>query len=145
MSDETRVTSLTTYEWVSGITPNLLILDSVRPESLPATQLWSYAEYLRNQGLLANDIELAFWNKVLQPISCAGLVVLAMSFIFGPLRETNMSARIFMGVLAGVVFSISQDFFGPVTLLMGLSGGVAALLTVLLCWSVGLGLLLRRN
>lgn len=145
MSDETRVTSLTTYEWVSGITPNLLILDSVRPESLPATQLWSYAEYLRNQGLLANDIELAFWNKVLQPISCAGLVVLAMSFIFGPLRETNMSARIFMGVLAGVVFSISQDFFGPVTLLMGLSGGVAALLTVLLCWSVGLVLLLRRN
>jgi lipopolysaccharide export system permease protein len=65
-----------------------------------------------------------------------------MSFIFGPLRETNMSSRIFVGVLAGVVFRISQDFFGPVTLLIGLSGGVAALLTVVLCWSVGLILLL---
>jgi hypothetical protein len=29
--------------------------------------------------------------------------------------------------------------------LMGLSGGVAALLTVLLCWSAGLVLLLRRQ
>ncbi len=141
----TRVSRQTTHEWVSGITPNLLTLDTVKPESLPATQLWGYADYLRSQGLLANDIELAFWNKVLQPLSCAGLVILAMSFIFGPLRETNMSARIFVGVLAGVVFRISQDFFGPLTLLMGLSGGIAALLTVLLCWSVGLILLLKKK
>jgi len=56
-----------------------------------------------------------------------------------------MSSRIFVGVLAGVVFRISQDFFGPVTLLIGLSGGVAALLTVVLCWSVGLILLLRKQ
>ena len=141
----TQVSRQTTREWVSGITPNLLTLDTVKPESLPASQLWDYADYLRSQGLLANDIELAFWNKVLQPLSCAGLVVLAMSFIFGPLRETNMSSRIFVGVLAGVVFRISQDFFGPVTLLMGMSGGVAALLTVILCWSVGLVLLLRKQ
>ena len=141
----TSVTRQTTREWRSGITPNLLTLDTVKPESLPVTQLWQYAAYLRNQGLLANDIEFAFWNKVLQPLSCAGLVVLAMSFIFGPLRETNMSARIFAGVLAGVVFRISQDFFGPVTLLAGLSGGVAAMLTVALCWGVGLALLLRRQ
>lgn len=143
--DGTRVSSVTTMNWTSEITPSLLTLDSVKPESLPATQLWGYTQYLRNQGLVANDIELAFWNKILQPLSCAGLVVLAMSFIFGPLREGNMSARIFAGVLAGVIFRISQDFFGPVTLLMGLSGGVAALLTVLLCWSAGLLLLLRRQ
>jgi len=140
----TRVERLTTRIWESEITPNLLTLDAVKPESLPAVQLWQYASYLRGQGLLANDIELAFWNKVLQPLSCAGLVVLAMSFIFGPLREGNMSTRIFVGVLAGVVFKISQDFFGPVSLLLGLGGGVAALLTVLLCWAVGV-LLLRRE
>ena len=44
-----------------------------------------------------------------------------------------MSTRIFVGT-AGVIFRISQDFFGPVSLLLGLGGGVAALLTVLLCW-----------
>ena len=61
------------------------------------------------QGLLANDIELAFWNKVLQPLSCR--VGYSRHVIhFGPLRETNMSSRIFAGVLAGVVFRISQDF-----------------------------------
>jgi lipopolysaccharide export system permease protein len=140
----TRVERLTTKTWESEITPNLLTLDAVKPESLPATQLWQYAAYLRGQGLLANDIELAFWNKVLQPLSCAGLVVLAMSFIFGPLREGNMSTRIFVGVLAGVIFRISQDFFGPLSLLLGLGGGVAALLTVLLCWVAGIGLLRRQ-
>ncbi len=141
----TKVERLTTRVWESDITPNLLTLDAVKPESLPATQLWLYAAYLRDQGLLANDIELAFWNKVLQPLSCAGLVVLAMAFILGPLREGNMSTRIFVGVLAGVVFRISQDFFGPISLLLGLGGGVASMLTVMLCWAAGIGLLLRQH
>ena len=61
-----------------------------------------------------------------------------------PLREGNMSTRIFVGVLAGVIFRISQDFFGPLSLLLGLGGGVAALLTVLLCWVAGIGLLRRQ-
>ena len=55
-----------------------------------------------------------------------------------------MSTRIFVGVLAGVIFRISQVLFWPVSLLLGLGGGVAALLTVLLCWVAGI-LLLRRE
>ena len=55
-----------------------------------------------------------------------------------------MSTRIFVGVLAGVIFRISQDFFGPLSLLLGLGGGVAALLTVILCWVAGIGLLRRQ-
>ena len=136
--------STTTWRWDSSITPNLLTLDTVQPESLPATQLWSYAAYLRAQGLLANDIELAFWKKVLQPLAVAGLVVLAMSFIFGPLRDGTMGARIFAGVLAGVVFRISQEFFGPISLLMGLNGGIAAAMSIVVCWMVGLALLNRK-
>ena len=43
----TQVSRQTTREWVSGITPNLLTLDTVEPASLPASQLWGYARYLR--------------------------------------------------------------------------------------------------
>ena len=135
----------TTWRWDSSITPNLLTLDTVQPESLPLMQLWSYASYLNEQGLLANDIELAFWKKMLQPLAAAGLVVLAMSFIFGPLRDGTMGARIFAGVLAGVVFRISQEFFGPMSLLMGLNGGIAAAMSIVVCWIVGLILLARKT
>ncbi len=140
----TRTEKLTIWRWDTEITPNLLVLEVVEPENLPVTQLWPYAQYLSNQGLLSADIELAFWRKVMQPIAVAGLVLVAMSFIFGPLREGSMGARIFSGVLVGVAFRISQDFFGPASLIFGLAPILAALLPILLCWLAGLWLLNRR-
>lgn len=141
---KTRAESQTVWRWDTEITPNLLVLEVVEPDSLPVTQLWPYAQYLSNQGLLSADIELAFWRKVMQPIAVAGLVLVAMSFIFGPLREGSMGARIFAGVVVGVVFRISQDFFGPASLIFGLAPVLAALIPILLCWIAGLWLLNRR-
>ena len=143
--DDSKVSrsSATTWRWDSSITPNLLTLDTVQPKAF-LRHSCGHATYLRAQGLLANDIELAFWKKVLQPLAVAGLVVLAMSFIFGPLRDGTMGARIFAGVLAGVVFRISQEFFGPMSLLMGLNGGIAAAMSIVVCWTVGLVLLNRK-
>ena len=35
-----------------------------RAETLPILQLWPYAQYLKQQGMVYVDIELAFWRKV---------------------------------------------------------------------------------
>ena len=59
--------------------PQLLTLDVVAPETLPILQLWPYAQYLKQQGMVYVDIELAFWRKVLQPLATLGLVLVAMS------------------------------------------------------------------
>ena len=135
---------LTTWRWDTEITPDLLVLEVVDTDSLPVRQLWPYARYLENQGLLFGDIELVFWRKVLQPLAVAGLVLVAMSFIFGPLREGNMGARIFAGVIVGVIFRISQDFFGPASLIFGFPALIAALIPILVCWLAGVWLLLRK-
>ena len=97
------------------------------------------------RDLTSADIELAFWRKLLQPLAVGGLVLLAMSFIFGPLREGNMGARIFAGVIVGVVFRISQDFFGPVSLLFNLSALLAAAIPIAVCWCLGVWLLVRKT
>ncbi|MEE4203173.1 MAG: LPS export ABC transporter permease LptG [Halieaceae bacterium] len=140
----TEVIEYTTWRWDTEITPNLLVLEAVEPESLPVQQLWPYARYLRQQGLMSGDIELAFWRKVLQPLAIGGLVLVAMSFIFGPLRDGSMGARIFAGVIVGVIFRISQDFFGPASLIFGFAPLLAALAPIAVCWLAG-GLLLWRR
>jgi lipopolysaccharide export system permease protein len=135
----------TTWRWDTSITPNLLILESVEPHALPVTQLWVYADHLEQQGLLNNDIQLALWGKILQPLAVAGMVLIAMSFIFGPLREGTMGARIFTGVLVGVLFRMSQDFFGPMSLLFGIPPILSALLPIAVCWLVAIVLLRSRH
>ena len=143
-AEQTRVEETTLRRWDTAITPQLLTLDVVAPETLPILQLWPYAQYLKQQGMVYVDIELAFWRKVLQPLATLGLVLVAMSFIFGPLREGTMGARVFIGVIVGVVFRISQDFFGPASLIFGYDPLVAAVVPISVCWIGGLWLLWRR-
>jgi len=140
----TRVSEATTHRWDTQITPALLALEAVDHSSLPTRQLWPYARYLESQGLLYRDVELAFWRKLLQPLAVAGLVLIAMSFIFGPLRSGTMGARIFAGVLVGVLFRISEDLFGPVSLIYGFPTVLSAVIPIMCCWLCGLWLLQRK-
>jgi lipopolysaccharide export system permease protein len=140
----TSVQQETLWRWDTDITPDLLTLDVVEPETLPILQLWPYARYLQRQGMVFVDIELAFWRKLLQPLATLALVLVAMSFIFGPLREGTMAARVFVGIIVGVVFRISQDFFGPASLIFGFDPLLAALSPIAVCWFGGLWLLWRR-
>jgi len=141
----TSVQDATLWRWDTAITPELLTLDVVEPETLPVLQLWPYARYLQQQGMVFVDIELAFWRKLLQPFATLGLVLVAMSFIFGPLREGTMGARIFVGVIVGVAFRISQDFFGPASLIFGYEPALAALSPIAVCWIGGIWLLWKRT
>ena len=143
--DSTAVQEATLWRWDTAITPQLLTLDVVAPETLPLFQLWPYAQYLKEQGMVFADIELAFRRKLLQPLATMGLVLVAMSFIFGPLREGTMGARIFVGVIVGVVFRISQDFFGPASLIFGYEPLLAALVPIAACWLGGVWFLWRKT
>jgi lipopolysaccharide export system permease protein len=143
--DRTYTDGATTWRWDTRVTPELLALEAVDNESLPLRQLWPYARYLAEQGLSSGDVELAFWRKLLQPLAVAGLVLVAMSFIFGPLRDGNMGARIFAGVIVGVVFRIAQDFFGPASLIFGFPALIAALAPIVVCWVMGFWLLTKKQ
>ena len=68
----TVVLEETLRRWDTAITPQLLTLDVVDPETLSVMQLWPYAQYLQQQGMVFTDIKLAFWRKVLQPFATVG-------------------------------------------------------------------------
>ena len=131
--------------WDTGITPELLTVMAVEPEYLPISDLYRFSRYLQSQGLDSDDYQLALWGKILQPAAIGALVLVAISFIFGPLREGTMGFRIFAGVIVGIVFRTSQDLLGPASLVFGFAPIYAALVPILLCGAAGMLLLLRAR
>ena len=115
------------------------------PESLSIAGLWSYIHYLKDQGLNNGRYWLAFWVKVLQPLVTAALVLMAISFIFGPLRSVTLGQRVFTGVLVGFTFKIAQDLLGPMSLVFGFSPLFAVLLPASICALAGIWLLRRAG
>lgn len=125
----------------SNVTPKILSLENVAPSQLPLVDLVDYAEFLRSQGEDVADFELATWRKLMQPAAVAALVLIAISFVFGPLRDGTLGFRIFAGVMVGILFQLSQDLLGPASLVFGFPPLYAALAPVLACLFVGFYLL----
>ncbi|EXJ12125.1 MULTISPECIES: LPS export ABC transporter permease LptG [Nitrincola] len=129
--------------WDSGLTPELLSVVVVEPQDLSITGLYEYSQYLEAQGVNADTYQLAFWAKLLQPLSIGALVLIGVSFIFGPLRSVSVGQRIITGVVLGLVFKFGQDLLGPASSVFGFPPLLATLLPILISVAVG-SLLLKR-
>lgn len=141
-------TSLETHEtlrWDTGITPQLLAMVIVEPGQLSLEELYRYSRYLQQQGLDSDDYQMALWRKLLQPVAVGSLVLIAISFIFGPLREGTMGFRIFAGVIVGIIFRTSQDLLGPASMVFGFPPVYAALAPIIVCILAGWFMLSRSR
>ena len=132
-----------TLAWPSQLTPEAMAMVIMEPEFLSISGLHRYAQFLKLQQLRYQSYLLAFWKKVLQPVASLVMVLLAISFIFGPLRSVTMGFRIVMGLIAGMGFYYLQDLMGYISLVFNFSAFGAALLPMLV-FAGGAGWLLKR-
>ncbi|WP_449286722.1 LPS export ABC transporter permease LptG [Marinobacter sp. PE14] len=132
-----------TLRWETGLSPGVLSVLIVKPENLSMTGLYTYATYLGEQSLNASSYWLAFWKKALMPLGTAVMVLVAISFIFGPLRSVTMGFRVFTGLLVGLLFKYMQDFLGPMSLVYGFNPMLAVLVPIAVSAIAG-AILMRR-
>ncbi|MDV7105409.1 LPS export ABC transporter permease LptG [Vibrio sp. TH_r3] len=135
---------LKTYDWKSTIEPDKLEIVTVKPEELSLSGIYDYVNYLKASEQDASRYELAFWRKVTQPLSIAVMMLMALSFVFGPLRTVTMGARIISGIIAGFTFYISSEFFGPLSLVYQIPPVVGAVAPSLLFLVFAIMLLRRK-
>lgn len=107
---------LTKLRWRSSLTPEKLGVVTIKPEMLSITGLADYVDYLQQNSQDPSRYQLAFWRKLLQPLTIIAMLLMALSFIFGPLRSVTMGARVLMGILTGFAFYMSNEVFGPIAL-----------------------------
>lgn len=129
--------------WETELSPEVLGVLVIKPDYLPIDGLYTYSNYLMDQGLNADVYLMAFWKKLLQPLATAMLVLVAISFIFGPLRSVTMGFRVFCGIIVGLVFKYLQDLLGPASLVFGFNPIAATLVPVVIGSVLGLYLLSR--
>ncbi|WP_346795747.1 LPS export ABC transporter permease LptG [Halomonas sp. Bachu 37] len=143
-ADRTEAEQHASMAWDTALTPDQLerLLRSI--DSQAPSELWAYARFLKAQGLQADQPLLHFWQKMLMPLTMASLVLVAASFVFGPLRSVAAGTRVFYGVVTGLVFKYVQDLLAPASTIFGFSPVWAVLVPTLACAGVGI-YFLRRN
>jgi lipopolysaccharide export system permease protein len=71
------------------------------------------------------------------------MVLLAVSFIFGPLRSVTVGLRIMVGLIIGLLFHYLQDFMVHASTVFDVPPWFATLMPIAMFFGVGL-VLLRR-
>jgi len=130
-------------DWRSLLTPEMIDVVVVKPDSLSYKGLLDYIGYLRDNGLDAKHYQLAFWNKLVLPLTTAVMVFLSIPFIFGPLRSVGIGQRIFVGALVGIGFYLLGQLFGFAGLLYKIPTPLSAALPTMLFFILAV-LLVRR-
>ncbi len=103
-------------EWRSLLTPEMIEVVAVKPDSLSVQGLVDYIRYLKDNGLSTDRYYLALWNKLVLPLTTIVMVFLSIPFIFGPLRSVGVGQRIFVGMLVGIGFYLLDQTFSYVGL-----------------------------
>jgi lipopolysaccharide export LptBFGC system permease protein LptF len=107
--------------------------------------LHNYVKYLKSSGQDAGRYQLNMWSKIFQPLSVAVMMLMALSFIFGPLRSVPMGVRVVTGISFGFVFYVLDQIFGPLTLVYGIPPIIGALLPSASFFLISLWLLMRKS
>ena len=124
--------------------PESVYLLTRKAEDLSLTQLYDHRQFISGQGQRSLTHELAFWQKLLSPLSILSLVIVACSFVFGSLRTHSLGLRIVVALLFGLLFSYLQDLVGFVSLATGVSPLLMVILPIIASTLLGMYLLKRQ-
>jgi len=117
--------------WLSSLSPDLLNVVLVKPETLSILGLFQYVAYLHDNDLDSARYELAFWSKLMLPVITGIMIVLSIPFVFGSLRTVAIGQRIMVGTFVGISFYIINKVFGYIGLVYHLNIVASALLPAL--------------
>jgi lipopolysaccharide export system permease protein len=102
---------------VSEITPKILSVSRSDPERMLANELAVYTRHLAENRQETERFKIAFWKKLIDPLSIFVLMALALPFGYLHTRSGGVSLKIFIGIMIGVSFLLINSLFSHLGLL----------------------------
>jgi lipopolysaccharide export system permease protein len=90
------------------IDPAVMAVSVIDTNSMSIPMLRDYIRYLEANDLQAGRYEMAMWQRLANVAAVPAMLLLALPFVFGPLRSGGNSARFVVGFLIGVLYILSK-------------------------------------
>ncbi|AGJ61311.1 Lipopolysaccharide export system permease protein lptG [Candidatus Moranella endobia PCVAL] len=130
-------------EWETNLTPDKLGVIAL-PNSLSISGLANYVKYLQQSGQNFKRYQLKLWSKIFSPFSVVVMMLVALSFIFGPLRSVPPAVRFITGISCSLLFHVLDHICGPLGLVYNLPPVFGALLPSMVFMIISIVMLLTN-
>ncbi|MDT3777921.1 LPS export ABC transporter permease LptG [Nitrospira sp. MA-1] len=112
---------LASLEWDSPLKQNEVRLLTLPSSTLAPSELYQYMEFLKRKKQNFLRYELSFWDKIFMPLNTGLMILVAIPFVFGPLRMSPAGKRVFIGSLVGLAYYLMTEISKHVGILFGAS------------------------
>lgn len=140
-SNRTRALTIPQMRWDVSIHPSILSASRSEPDEMTLFQLHDYLTVQKKNHQTSFKFQLAYWQRLIQPLTTLVMMVLAIPFIFGPLRSSTMGFKFIVGAAVAFGFHMINHFFGPVGEVLQLPPVISGLGPTILFGLLGLYLM----
>jgi len=141
--NETQSKHIVEMPWAITLNPGILGVGRREPDELSLVELHQYLSMQKKIKQVTLNYELSFWQRLIQPLTTIVMMLLAIPFIFGPLRSSTMGSKMVAGAVVGFGFHIINRFFGPLSHVLQMPPQIAAIAPT--CFFTLLGLYMMRR
>jgi lipopolysaccharide export system permease protein len=141
--EDIKTQGLPSLELDSFLSPAQVAVLQLPPDTMSARDLYHYIRALRERGQNASTYALALWQKITMPVATGTMILLSLTFVFGPPRERTPGFRIMMGCMVGVAFFLANQVMGRLGLVLEFHPAVATMTPIAAILAVAVWLLRR--
>lgn len=109
--DSARMSLAVDSIWETVLRPSILTVYQVSPERLELITLYDNIKVLSNNAQKTSRFEIAFYSKLLYPLTILVMMVLALPFAHFQRRSGGVGVRIFTGTMLGLAFFLLGKLF----------------------------------
>ncbi|MFL9924866.1 LPS export ABC transporter permease LptG [Herbaspirillum lusitanum] len=117
ITEPVKTEKLATRNMISEVTPEILSVLFADPDRMSAYDLRAYTKHLEANNQRTERYEIAFWKKIVYPLSIFVMLALALPFAYLHFRAGGVSLKIFTGIMIGVAFQLINSLFSHIGLL----------------------------
>ena len=110
-SSRVRFSNRKSVHLSSELTPAILGVLTIKPESMGISELNQYLGHLRENHQATRRYEIALWSKAFYPLAIFVMLALAMPFGYLNARSGGVSIKIFIGLMIGISFYTLNNIF----------------------------------
>jgi len=123
------------------------LIDSLEkePKDLSTWTLIKQIRFLSDNKLRSGVFEVELYDRLIQPITLIAMILLAMLFIFGSIRDVTLGRKIFFGVALGLSFEMLSRVASAMALSFDFSPLLSSILPSITLMFISIILLLRKS
>ncbi len=140
-----KIQKIPLYNWKTSIEPSYFSVLIITPEEMSAFSLIQYIHHMEINNQSTQRYQVALWNKLLYPIACISMALIALAFIPNNKRNINLGSKLFIGIIIGVSYFFTLKLIGFMALLFNWNAIFASVSPTLILFTIGWYFVFRND